>query len=169
MKLLRKIIKSIAVINDVVGEVFSFLIIPMILLLVIEVVRRYGFNDPTEWCYPVSSGLQAYLVFLGGGYVLLHEGFLRMDVVYNLFPVGTRTVINLVLAPFGFIFCAVLLWIGTEYAIESVSLLENSGPPLYLPIYPFKVALPIGVFFLSLQWLAEFIGNLATAITGKQL
>lgn len=163
-----KIINAITGFNEAVGKIVSLLAIPLILVLVFEVVRRYGFNAPTQWAYTLNSNLLGYFVLLGGAYALIHKGFINMDIVYTRFPLRSRAIVDLVTATLIFAFCSVLLWGGVEYAIKSVRVLETTGPPIYFPLYPLRVILPIGVFFLWLQGLAKFIGDLVIATTGRQ-
>lgn len=168
MKIVLKIISIISAISERVGQFISWLIIPIILVLVYEVIVRYGFNSPTLWAYPLDSNLQGYYVFLGAAFAFLLKGFVSMDVVHSRFAPRTKAMVDLATAGFSFVFCSVLFWGGITYAIKAVGIMETSGPPLYFPLYPLRVMLPIGVGLLWLQVFAKFLGDILTAITGRQ-
>ncbi len=53
------------------GRITGWLIIPMVLSLVYEVVARYFFNAPTVWAYDMTSFLYGAFFMLGAAYTLL--------------------------------------------------------------------------------------------------
>lgn len=164
----KSLLKAIDAISGWAGKIISFLIVPTVLILVYETVMRYGFNAPTPWVHHISWNLTGPFFLLGGAYGLLHRGHVNMDVIYNRFPLRWRAIIDLFTAILFFLFVGVLLWKGMGYAWDSVLGLENSGCPLYFPIYPIKLFLPIAAFLLLLQGSAKFIRDLVTAISGEK-
>jgi len=164
----KSLLKVIDALSDWAGKVISFLIVPIVFILVYEVVMRYGFNAPTQWAHHISWNLTSPFFLLGGAYGLLKKGHVNMDVVYNRFPLRMRAIVDLFTAILFFLFCGVLLWKGMEYAWGSLMILETSGCPLYFPLYPIKLILPIAAFLLLLQGSAKFIRDLITAIAGRQ-
>lgn len=165
---MKPLLKTIDAINDWVGKVISFLIVAVVFILVYETVARYAFNAPTTWAHHISWNLTGPFFLLGGAYGLLKKGHVNMDVVYNRFPLRMRAIIDLFTATLFFLFCGMLLWLGIEYAWGSLKGLENSGPPLYFPLYPVKLTLPIAAFLLLLQGSAKFIRDLIAAVTGQK-
>jgi TRAP-type mannitol/chloroaromatic compound transport system permease small subunit len=50
-----------------------------------------------------------------------------------------------------------MLWSGTEYAAKSWMQLEHSWSAWKPPLYPFKTIIPVSLFLLLIQGLANFI------------
>jgi len=64
---------------------------------------------------------------------------------------------------------AVLLYKGIPYVAHSWFLKETSTAGAWSPpLYPLKTVMPIAIFLLMLQGIAEFIRNLGLAIRGKE-
>ena len=64
------------------GRIVGWLIIPMVLSLVWEVVARYWFNAPTVWAYDMTYMLYGTFFMLGWAYTLLRGGHIRTDSLY---------------------------------------------------------------------------------------
>jgi TRAP-type mannitol/chloroaromatic compound transport system permease small subunit len=63
----------------------------------------------------------------------------------------------------------VLLVKGIDYAAFSWSLKETSTAGAWSPpLYPLKTVLPVAIFLLMLQGVAEFIRALGLAVRGKE-
>lgn len=144
-------------ISEWVGYAVSFLILPMTLIAVLEVVLRYVFNSPTEWGWDVNTMLLGAVTILTGGYVLLKGGHVTVDVIVNRFSLKVRTVIALITFAL-FFFCVVLLlWQGGIEAMDAVAIREKMNSSWAPPMYPLKILWPIGAFFLLFQGVANLM------------
>lgn len=153
----------IDILNEWVGRVLSLLIIPMTLIAVIEVILRYVFNRPTIWAWDINMMLLGAFSILAGGYVLLKQGHVTMDVVVTRLSPRVRAVIALITSLLFFYCMGLLLWQSGLAAQESIMIREEINSVWGPPIYPLKILWPIGVFLLLLQGVAAFIRDLKTA------
>ncbi len=168
MEKLQKVLHLIDAANEWTGRVFSFLIIFMTAAIMWEVVVRYGFNSPTIWVHETSGFLFGAYILLGGGYTLLYQDHVNMDIVYKKWPLRTKAIADLITSFLFFSFSVVLVWKGAEMAWESLKVLEVSSTPFAPPLYPVKLTIPIGAFLLLLQGSAKFARDLITAFTGRE-
>ena len=65
------------------GKVFAWLVIPLMLGLVYEVIARYVFSAPTKWAYDLTYNFYGALFMLVAGYTLFRRGHVRTDFVYR--------------------------------------------------------------------------------------
>ena len=149
--------------NERVGYVVSFLILPMTLISVIEVVLRYVFNRPTIWGWDVNVMLLGTFSILTGGYVLLKDGHVTMDVIVSRLSLRARAVIALITSLLFFFCIGLLAWQGGIEAWNSLLIREKVNSVWGPPIYPLKILWPIGAFLLLLQGVANFIRELGAA------
>ena len=70
---------------------------------------------------------------------------------------------KLLIASFNFIFTLALLWFGIDMAQESMSSWETSYSAWNPPIWPVKLAIPIGTALLVLQGLVKLLEDIAVA------
>ena len=80
----------VAIAASVSGKVVAWMILPMSLSLVYEVVARYVFNAPTIWASDVSQILYGMFFMLGSAYALQRQQHIRTDFIYGKWSVRTR-------------------------------------------------------------------------------
>lgn len=149
--------------------IFPYLALFMMITGVYEVVMRYFFNMPTTWVWELNGLLLSSYAALGGGYALITNTHVKVDIIYSRFSYRTKAIMDTFSFFFLFLFLGVLAWQTGKMSLHSVGNLEQSTTLFGPPIYPFKVVMAIGIFFFLLQGLALFIRNLHIAFTGKEL
>lgn len=159
--------KIIGAINGWLGRILSFLIFPLIAIILGEIVSRAIWNMPTNWVHESSGYLLAGMTVLAGGYALLRRAHIKVDIVYNRLPQRVRAIVDVFTALFFFIFCVVLIWKGGASAWHAFLTGETSGTFFNPKLWPIRLIIPIGAFFLLLQGLVHFILDLMSAITGE--
>lgn len=168
MRVLGKVFHVIDVISEWSGKLVSFLILPLIIFIVYDVVMRYVFNAPTDWAHEVSYFMFGALWVIGGAFALRFGAHVKMEVIYERLPLKVRAILDLITAPLFFAFLGVLLWTGWELAWSSVLRLEHSNSFWSPPVYPVKLIIPLGAFLFLLQGIVKFIRDLITATTGRE-
>ena len=146
-------------VSTFVGQVFSWLICSLTLLISWEVFSRYALDHPHPWAFDVMIMMYGTMCMMAGAYTLAKSGHVRGDVLYGFFQPRTQASIDLVLYILFFIPGVVALaWAGYNFAAESWAINEHSnitseGPP----VYPFKTIIPVAGAFLLLQGVVEII------------
>ncbi len=139
----------------------------VVILVVYEIIRRFVFNAATIWANEATVYLSALGYLLGGAYSHYYKAHVRVDILYTKFSLRTRALLDVITFFFLFIYLGSLIWIGSVYAWESVKVLEKTGSPWNPPIYPLKIAIPLGATLLLLQSLANFFRDLRVVIRGE--
>lgn len=146
--------------NDWVGKIMSFGLIVMMCIMVFELVRRDAFDSPTVWAWQVNGLLFSGVLVLGGGYVLLHRGHVRLDIVYERLSYRGKLIADTVTFPIFLIFLSIVVWQGWEMAFSSLSKQERLLGFFPAPVYPTKIAFFVAAALLLLQGIAIFIRNI---------
>jgi TRAP-type mannitol/chloroaromatic compound transport system permease small subunit len=162
MKILRAVLGAVDWVNEWIGKIFKFLLIPLLIVSMYEVIARYLFNSPTVWAAQILSLLFVTMVAIGGGHVLRHDGHVRMDVFYGRMSSRGRAISDLWTVIVFMIFIAPLAWQTTDMALESIKIREASWSAFKGPIYPKKIALAIGAILLLLQGLVKLYKDIQT-------
>ena len=140
-----------------VGKAAAWLIIALMVLVCVEVVKRYVLNMPTAWIFDASNMLYGTLFMLSGAYALAQNAHVRGDFLYSSMRPRTQASFDLVLYIVFFLpGIAALIYAGSHYAALSWRIDEHSsvtanGPPIYL----FKTVIPVAGLLVMLQGLAE--------------
>ncbi len=156
---MQKLLLTVDKISTFAGQLFSWLIVALTLLISWEVFSRYVMEHPHAWAFDVMIMLYGTLFMMAGAYTLSKNGHVRGDVLYGFFPPRLQAGLDLVLYIVFFVPGVVaLVWAGYRYAGESWAINEHSnitadGPP----IYPFKTVIPVAGAVLLLQGLVEIV------------
>jgi len=159
--------KIIDNVNEWVGRIFSWLIIPLVAIVVVEILLRNLFNSPTTWSFEVSKQVYGLYFMICAGYTLKHQGHVAIDVFSQSFSPKTQNIVEVICyLLFFFPFCLVLLYYGTVFAAKSWQMLETGWGVFAIPLYPIKTIIPITALLLLLQGAASVIRKLASIVSG---
>jgi TRAP-type mannitol/chloroaromatic compound transport system permease small subunit len=156
---MQKLLLTIDKINTFVGQLFSWLIVALTLMISWEVFSRYALDHPHSWAFDAMIIMYGTLFMMAGAYTLAKAGHVRGDVLYGFFRPRTQATIDLILFIVFFIpGVFALTYAGYYFAAESWAIRETSnitaeGPP----IYPFKTILPLAGLGLLLQGIVEIV------------
>jgi TRAP-type mannitol/chloroaromatic compound transport system permease small subunit len=156
---MQKLLLFVDRLSTWVGQLFSWLIVALTLLISWEVFSRYALDAPHAWAFDAMIMLYGTLFMMAGAYTLSKNGHVRGDVLYGFFRPRTQAAIDLALYILFFIPGVVALaYAGYDYASQSWAINEHSnitaeGPP----IYPFKTIIPIAGAILLLQGIVEIV------------
>jgi TRAP-type mannitol/chloroaromatic compound transport system permease small subunit len=150
------------------GRIVSWLIVPMVLALVYEVIARYFFNAPTVWAYDVTFITYGTFFMLGSAYTLQRAGHIRTDSYYGQWSPQRQGLVDAVCyVVFFFPAMALFLWVTWDYFWVSYFRDERSVTSPWLPrIWPLKGVMPLTCVLLMIQGVAELIRAVHAMRTG---
>ncbi len=143
------------------SQLISWFTLAMVLLTLLIVILRYGFNMGWIAMQESVMYLHAAVFMLGAAYTLKVDQHVRVDVFYRNFSTKTKALTNLMgtlllLMPVN-IFILVISW---QYVMNSWELLEGSPEAGGLPlVFVLKSLILLFSISLCLQGLAEIIRN----------
>ena len=167
MKSCTKLLNGIDGLNRVIGTSVSVLIIVLTILIVVEVTFRYLFSSPTVWGTELTSLIFATYILLGGGYTLLKNDHVRMDMIYQRFSEKGRAMLDLLTCPLALLYCVILVVEGGDMVAEAIAskrTLSSDWAPL---MWPWLLALPVGSLLLGLQVISNTMRSLIVAFGQK--
>lgn len=149
--------------NRAVGKFAMFIVFGMIGILLNEAIGRTFFNTPHIWSVETAQFVMAAYYLLGGGWSLLIEGHVRMDLLYGRWSARKRATVDAFTGSL-LIFYMVLLVhggiTGTQYALKYGQVNYTSWAP---PLAPIKIIMVVGITLMLLQVIATFFKDLAIA------
>jgi TRAP-type mannitol/chloroaromatic compound transport system permease small subunit len=167
-KALKIFVRYVEAANKVVGKFSMYLIFAMGGVLLFESIARTIFNQPHIWVVEIAQFLMAAYYLLGGGYSMILDGHVRMDLLYGRWG-RRRQALADVFTGFLLIFYMFFLLTGgisaSKYALKYGQVNYTPWGP---PLSPIKIVMTIGIFLMLLQVIATFFKDLATA-RGKGL
>ena len=163
----QRLLHTADAISTWVGKAFAWLIVVLMLLVCAEVFKRYALNAPTAWIFDANNMLYGTLFMMGGAYTLAHDGHVRGDFLYGNMKPRTQALLDLVLYVLFFLpGIAALTWAGWTYFNDSWSIHEQTFNADPIPLYPFKLVIPLAGAIVLMQGIAEMIRCVVCLRTG---
>ncbi|MGW8313651.1 MAG: TRAP transporter small permease subunit [Desulfuromonadales bacterium] len=161
-----KIDSAIDTFNEKFGFYASYLILPLILVVVYEVMMRYGFNAPTSWAFELTVFLYGSHYCFALAYAHKHNTHVAIDIFESRLPERPRTILRIVANLVLFIPTIGLLTIYTcILAANSWQQWEHASSSWAPPIYPVKTLMAFGFILFFLQGVAKLIQDIRSLKT----
>ena len=164
-----KIITNIAKFSLFIGKIVSWIIIPLFLCMVYEVIARKFFLAPTMWAYDMSRFLYGGMFMLGAAYALSRGVHIRADFLYRNFKIKNQGLIDFWLyILFYFPGLTFFLYMTTIFVVESIQRGEKGMDTAWMPyLWPVKSCLWFGIVFLLIQGVSELLKSYYAMRKGK--
>ena len=165
---LRKIRNGIDLLNARIGRAVSWLTLALVILVCINVVMRYVFSISLKWENELEWHIFSLIFLLAGGYSLLEDKHVSVDVFYTKFSPRNKALTDFVgtlifLLPWS----AIIIYYSFWFFLDSYQLGEGSPDPGGLKAwYWIKLAIPLGFSLLFLQGVSMLIKAYLALRTG---
>jgi len=170
MSRIESLTRKIDSISEWTGRIFSWVIVPLTLLIVFEVITRRLFNAPTIWTFETSKQLYGLHFMIVAAYGLLYKSHVCVDVLHMRWSPRTKAIVDMATyVIFFFAFCGVVLWQGINFASTSWVMRETTWSAFHPPLYIIKTVVPVTALLLILQGLSDFIKRLVFVTKGVSL
>ena len=154
--------------STLIGKAFAWLIVLLMVVVCVEVIKRYALNAPTAWIYDANNMMYGTLFMMCGAYTLAHDGHVRGDFLYGSMKPRTQALLDIVLYVVFFLPGIVALtYAGWDYFNVSLAMHETTFNATPLPLYPFKFVIPVAGAIVLLQGLSEMLRCAVCLRTGE--
>lgn len=153
--------RAIDALNEKVGLYSSYLILPLIIVVVYEVIMRYVFDAPTSWAFEATTFIYGihFMLALGDGYRA--NSHVCIDVFEARMSPKKRTILRIITGLFLFLPTTGLLAIwSVKYANTSWRLWEHASSSWGPAVYPYKTIMAIGFILFFLSGLAKLFQDI---------
>ena len=168
-RILLGYVNAIGWFNQLMGKLAGYLILALSGLLFYEAIWRSVFNAPHLWLPEITQYIFWSYAFLGGGYVFLREGHIRMDSFYSRWSPRTRAIVDVVTFPVATVYLVGVIWKMSYYTAISIMIGERQAAGIHTYVGPIKAIMVFGMILVFLEALAFFIKDAHLAIKGEVL
>ena len=153
MEAIKTITRWIDNMNEWVGSGVAWATLGLVLVVFVDVVMRYLLNKSYVFTQELEWHLFGFIFLIGAGYTLLHDGHVRVDIIYQRLGIKGRAWTNL-LGVILFLIPGCIMVISTswQFVANSFSMMEGSPDPGGIPFrFIIKGCIPVGFTLLLLQ------------------
>lgn len=164
MNILVRIRRYIDLSNEYIGRGCAWLSVFMVVIQVLVVILRYVFSYGNIQLQESIWYMHGMLFMIGAGYTMLHNGHVRVDIVYRSLPERKKALVDLIgVIIFLMPICLLILTISWSYVGNSWAVMEKSIETSGLPfIYLLKSVILLFVLLLGSQGLSLAISSILT-------
>ena len=144
-------VRCVDTVNRWVGTVVMYLIFAMMGILLFAAISRSFFDKPYIWVMEMAQFTMAAYYLLGGGFSMMDDAHVRMDVFYERWSPKSKAIIDAFTAIALIFYLVILAWGGfasSGYALEYDQRNYTAWGP---PLAPIKIIMSIGVVLMLLQ------------------
>lgn len=155
--------------SRIAGRIICWMLVPLMLAMVYEVVARKLFVAPTMWAYDISRMLCGAMFMLGAGYALSKGVHIRADFLYRNWSPRRQGMVDAALYVL-FYFPALIFfaWVSYDYAADAWMRGERSMDTAWMaPLAPLRTAMPAGAVLLLVQGVSEFLKSIHAIRTDR--
>ena len=163
-KFIKYYINFIDYVSLKTGRATMYLVFVMMFILILSFVTRNIINIPLIWIIEMAQFVMTGYYLLGGGYSMLTDDHVRMDLIYSKLKDKTKALLDSITSVF-LIFYLVVLFYGSisslTYTIETNQRLFTAWAPY---VWPIKSIMTFGIGLMLLQSIAIFFKDIAKVL-----
>ena len=167
-KVVKLYVRYIDKANKAVGKFSMYLVFAMMGILLFESISRTIFDLPHIWVVEMAQFTMAAYYLLGGGYSMILDGHVRMDLLYGRWSAKRQAMADALTALLLIFYIVFLLNGGISSVKYAVKYGQVNYTPWGPPLAPIKIIMTIGIVLMLLQVIATFFKDLAKAL-GKEI
>ena len=162
--IIKYYVNTIDYISLKTGRATMYLVFVMMFILILSFVTRNIINIPLIWIIEMAQFVMTGYYLLGGGYSMLTDDHVRMDLIYSKLKNKTKALLDSLTSVF-LIFYLVVLLIGSisslTYTLETNQRLFTAWAPY---VWPIKSIMTFGILLMLLQSIAIFFKDIAKVL-----
>ena len=162
--IIKYYVNTIDYISLKTGRATMYLVFVMMFILILSFVTRNIINIPLIWIIEMAQFVMTGYYLLGGGYSMLTDDHVRMDLIYSKLKDKTKALLDSLTSVF-LIFYLVVLLIGAisslTYTLETNQRLFTAWAPY---VWPIKSIMTFGILLMLLQSIAIFFKDIAKVL-----
>jgi TRAP-type mannitol/chloroaromatic compound transport system permease small subunit len=156
MPALAAVARAISALNRVVGYVFSWLSLAIVLVCFTVVVERYLFRHTDLWMQDLYVWMNGIMFTAVAGFALLRNDHVRVDIFYRPWSIRRKAIADLVgVLVFLLPFCTVIFTYALPFVTRSWRLHEGSANVGGMPgLFVLKSFILVFIGLVGLQGIA---------------
>ena len=143
-------------VSERMGKIVCYLVFIIMIITTIDVTARYVFNRPLLWGWLTNRLLFGVFILFAGVYTLWKGEHIRIEILYDHFPAKFKALSRWISLAAMTSFLGVLVWQTSWMGWNSLMNNERAAGAFRIPLYPFKLLIPIVVFLFLLQAISYF-------------
>ena len=151
-----KVEKGIRYTGNILVVIGGVLFLVLMFLGAGDVIGRYTLNAPIYGTMEISEVLMASIILLAWAYTQKRVGHVRVELVISHYPPRAKAIVNFLVL---LLSLALFIAIAQQSTVLAIQYWQEQRvlPNLQFPVTPFHFFVPVGAFFLCLEFIIQMI------------
>lgn len=146
--------KTLTLVAKMLTDIASLWLFAILILVGCDIFMRYAFNMPIPGTLEISEQTVVIVTFLCLAYTGIENRHIKTEVIVGRLPSWCRHLSEILATTLMLILLTLLLWRTSVEALRSFGIREIRMGLIEVPMYPTKIAIPIGI---AVTWLWYFV------------
>lgn len=167
---MKSTLRALSVIENALGWLSAAAMLAIMLIVFCDVIMRYFFHSPLSWAYDlISLYLVAAVFFLSLSAAYTEGAHVNVDILQQAFPPRGMRLSEVVTTAIGAIVFALITYFGALRTLEAYASHDVLSGAIPWPTWPSLALVPLGCGLMSLRLVAQFVAQLLSLATGRDL
>ncbi|MBQ0026299.1 MAG: TRAP transporter small permease [Lachnospiraceae bacterium] len=149
----------------------GFLRFLALVIMTVQIVTRYFFNNPLVWTEEVSRFLNIFAVMTSLSWAIRLRCEMKVTIVVDLLPKVLKTIIHEIMYFLGFVIVIYMFYSGIQ-VVEAAKLTGQIGAATELPYWIIYLSAPIGFGCAIIRYIQQYffkIRNIVRRSRGEEV
>lgn len=152
--MVRKVLTAIA---KLLTDISSLWLFGILILVGCDIFMRYAFSAPIPGTLEISEQTVVIVTFLSLAYTGIENRHIKTTIIVGRLPTWCRYISDILAATLMLVLLTLLVWRTSVEAWRSFSIQEVRMGLIEVPMYPTKIAIPIGIAVAWLWYFVDFL------------
>jgi|SRR5690625_3596972 len=139
------------------AAIAGILIMCSMLTVMLEVIVRYIFGTSFVWVQEYNEYILLYIPFLSGAWLLRNNDHVIVNLIDNILGKSSSIVLNIIVAILGILSMIIIVYYSTIVTLDILNRNVTSTTVLRTPQVYIYIIIPIGSFFMLLEFVRQLI------------
>jgi TRAP-type C4-dicarboxylate transport system permease small subunit len=139
-------------------DISAFWLLGVMILVGVDVTMRFFFSKTIPGCLEISEQTVILITFFSFAYTGMLNRHIRTEAILNFLPPKMRSIADIIGILLMITLLSLLIVQTTKDAWLALSIREVRMGLVPIPIYPVKIAIPIGLFIALLYYTLKLFG-----------
>lgn len=143
--------------ENFLAAIAGILIILSMLTVMLEVIVRYIFGTSFVWVQEYNEYILLYIPFLTGAWLLRNNDHVIVNLIDKTLGESSSIILNIIVAILGILSMLIIVYYSTIVTLDILSRNVTSTTVLRTPQIYIYIIIPIGSFFMLLEFIRQLI------------
>ena len=161
---------ALDVVERIATWIAAVLMFAIMVIVAADVLMRYVFNSPFGWAYDlISLYLMAAVFFLVLSHAYLAGAHVSVDIFQQTLPPRLTRATELITTAVSFVVFVIITSVGWHRMTDAYEQGDVVAGAIPWPTWPALALVPFGCGLLAIRLAIDFVGHLASLVTGRDL